>query len=335
MEKVFVGLDVHKQSISACAIDVDGNILAEKKLPFSESMVMRLAEHFGNATVALEACRGYELLYDTLSKHGVDTRVANPLKLKMIAQNRLKCDERDARALAQLTRVGFLPEIWVPPKQIFELRRMCAERRALRSERTREKNRIRYELFMNRVEIEKPFNKVGLQKLATLNLPKVNRALARLELVTKHMHEIESEIDVAAEPFAEQRELLRSIPGIGEVASAVMLATIGDVTRFPNPKKLCAYAGLVPSSRSSGEAERNGGITREGSRELRGVLVECAHVAVRVSERFRADFERIASRRGKKRAYVAIARKLLHISWFVLTRRKQFREGVSVIPLGR
>lgn len=335
METVFVGLDVHRQSISACAMSEDGEILAEKKLPFSETILVQLAKSFPNAVASLEATRGYERLYDALTESGIEAHVANPLKLRLIAQDRLKRDERDARALAQLTRVGFLPEIWVPPKQIHELRRICAERRALVSERIREKNRIRYALFIRRIELEKPFGKQGMQELEKLDTPQIKRALARLKLVKEHMKEVEKEIEEATKQFREQRELLMSIPGIGRVASAVMIAAIGDITRFPTPKKLCAYAGLVPSSRSSAGIERNGGITREGPRELRAILVECAHTAVRHSDRFKYSFERIASRRGKKRAYVAIARKLLHISWFVLTRKEKFGESGSVPSHGQ
>jgi transposase len=244
-------------------MDDNGNLLGEQKVQFSEGAAVRLATAFANPVVALESTRGYERIYDALQAQGIVVKVANPRKLALIAQDRLKSDKRDAQALAQLARVGYLPEIWVPPKPILELRRICSERRSLVCERTRVKNKINYWLFSQAIELKSPFSKRGLNALRELapDHPRLARLLGRLDF-------------------------------IGE-----QLATV----------------------------ETMGGITRQGNRALRSLMLQAAHAAVRADPRLHYRWERIAGRCGKRRAKIAIARWLLSIAWYVLTEKRDYR----------
>jgi transposase len=125
---------------------------------------------------------------------------------------------------------------------------------------------------------------------------------------------------------------LKTIPGIGPVAAATLFATIGDIGRFRNARMLAAYAGLVPSVRQSGDSNQVGRITKEGSRPLRAVLVQCAHVVTRssndASAPLRAYFDRIRGTRGRRKiALVALARHLLRIAFHVWKDATPYRIG--------
>ena len=113
--------------------------------------------------------------------------------------------------------------------------------------------------------------------------------------------------------------------GVGVYSALLIKSEIGDVRRFPNYKKLIAWAGLAPSLYQSGSIERHGRITRQGSRMLRWVMVECARTAVRHDARLKAFYERVKRRRGDGKAIVAVAAKMLKIIWFMLTRREPYR----------
>jgi len=127
----------------------------------------------------------------------------------------------------------------------------------------------------------------------------------------------------------EETMLLTTIPGIGYFSALLIYAEIGDIKRFPNSKKLCSYAGLVPSIRQSGNKVITGKITKEGNKLLRWVLVQCAFVAIRNDERFRNFYERLKQRKGSQKAIVATARKLLTVVYAVLRDRKPY---VSYTP---
>lgn len=119
--------------------------------------------------------------------------------------------------------------------------------------------------------------------------------------------------------------ILTTIQGIGFFSALLIYAEIGDINRFPNSKKLCSYAGLVPSIRQSGNRTIKGRITKEGNKLLRWVLVQCALIAVRKDERFRKFYERIKAKKGPQKAIVATARKLLTVVYACLKNRTPYR----------
>jgi transposase len=115
------------------------------------------------------------------------------------------------------------------------------------------------------------------------------------------------------------------MPGIDFYSAMVIASEIGDVKRFPTQWKLVAYAGLAPSQHQSGEYERRGGITKQGSKWLRWILVQAAQHARQHDPRFKAYYERVAKRRGQQKAIVAVAKEMLVVIWFMLTRREPYR----------
>ncbi|MBE7470380.1 MAG: IS110 family transposase [Anaerolineales bacterium] len=142
-----------------------------------------------------------------------------------------------------------------------------------------------------------------------------------LDQLAPLISEVETEIERLSltEPWAEQTPYLLQLPGIGLITAMTILGAIGEIERFPTAKKLVGYAGLGAKVHSSGQTHRTGGITKQGRKELRAVLVEAAWVAVRYDQHWQEQFERLADRIGRQKAIVAIARKLLIIIWHVLS----------------
>jgi transposase len=151
-----------------------------------------------------------------------------------------------------------------------------------------------------------------------------------IDVLTVQIHNIEHHMAKLVDKRA--LEIICSVPGVGKLSGATILAELGDVTRFNNGKQVASWCGLAPFVSQSAGTTKIGGITKRGSRWLRRVLVEVAHVAVRMDCRFKDMFWRIVNNRGKCRnvAYVAVARKLLTVVWYLLFNGELFvEEGFS------
>lgn len=215
----------------------------------------------------------------------VNVKLAHPLKTKLIAESK-KTDKVDAKVLADLARTNFLSEAYLPPDDILELREIIRERVRLKRLSVSIKNRIHSILTKNGIKIEKPFTKDGREELRSMGNKWINRYLRILEKIEDEISEIDKEIKRIC-LMNDEISILLTIPGIGYFSALLIYAEVGDINRFPNSKKLCSYAGLVPTVRQSGNKIIRGRITKEGNKLLRWVLVQCAHMAVRKDERFK------------------------------------------------
>ena len=194
----------------------------------------------------------------------------------MIADVRIKTDRKASEALAQLLRMEMLPESYVPPEDIRRLRELVRLRQYLVREQTRFKNKVHSAMIKRGIRERKYiFAKCRREELRELQIDEVNRCLDLIETLERHIHEVSGEIRrIAGE--SEEARLLMSIPGVGYYSAMAILAEIGDISRFDNPEKLCAWAGLVPSTEESGGKSFHGEITHQGSPVLRWVLIQCA-----------------------------------------------------------
>jgi len=254
-----------------------------------------------------------------------EVKLAHPLKTKLIAESKKKTDKVDAKVLADLARTNFLPEAYLPPDEIIELREIIRERVRLKRLSVSIKNRIYSILTKNGIKIEKPFTKEGREELRSLNVW-INRYLRILERIEDEIKEIDKEIKNIC-IMNDEISILLTIPGIGYFSALLIYAEVGGINRFPNSKKLCSYAGLVPTVRQSGNKIIRGKITKEGNKLLRWVLVQCAHMAVRKDERFKRFYERIKAKKGPQKAIVATARKLLTVIYACWKKRTPYGEG--------
>jgi transposase len=169
---------------------------------------------------------------------------------------------------------------------------------------------------------------LGLNLSASEKL-RLRQDLILLDQLEPLISEVETEINrlSLAEPWAELTPYLLQLPGIGLITAMTILSAIGEIERFPTAKKLVGYAGLGAKVHSSGQTHRTGGITKQGRKELRAVLIESAWTAVRYDQHWREQFEHLAYRIGREKAIVAIARKLLVVIWHVLTAKAADRRA--------
>lgn len=274
--------------------------------------------------VALEATYGWEWLAELLEDAGFDVHLAHPLRTRAIAAARVKTDAVDARTLAHLLRTGLLPEAYIAPPELRDLRDLLRHRATLVHLRTSIKNRVHALLARQGIlpEYTDLFGTAGREFLASLELPDGPRRRldSLLTLIGDFDREITTttgEIDQRAK--ADERvKLLCQIRGIGHYTAMLIIAEIGDVKRFPTAKHLCAWAGLTPTIRSSDGKARLGHISRQGSTILRWALCEAAQHTPSGGGPLRAQYERIAKRRGSKIARVAVARQILTLCYYGL-----------------
>lgn len=317
--RVYVGVDVHKNFSFVCAMKENGEVILEKKVRTEE--LEEFLEKIENKTIVLEPTTTAINLARKLRKNN-RILLSHPYKTKLIAESKKKTDKVDAKVLADLARTNFLPTAYLPPDEIIELREIIRERIRLKKLSTSIKNRIHSILTKNGIKYEgNLFNSEGRKFLKSLN-DECIRYLRILSSIENEIKEIDKEIKQKCMEN-EETMLLTTIPGIGYFSALLIYAEIGDINRFPNSKKLCSYAGLVPSVRQSGNKTKTGKITKEGNKLLRW-LWQCAFVAVRNDEKFRNFYERIKQRKGSQKAIVATARKLLTVVYAVLRDKKPY-----------
>jgi transposase len=284
----------------------------------------------GELAIAIEAGNQTAWVYEVLVAMGAKVTVVNPNKVKLIAESRRKTDKVDARILCEQLRLDALPHpVHMPGRETRALRGLLAARRQLVSARTKLSNVVRGMLRQEGLRLppgalssRAGWERIFVNSFSCEHVMIVVRSYYRsFEALSRSIHELERQL---AQRERESREAkrLQTMPKVGRIASLTFLAAVDDVHRFPSSRKLVGYSGLAPTVRQSGERTEYGSISREGRRELRAVWVQIAHlVAVdrhREAQPLRSWFNRVAKRRGKKTAIVALARRLLVIAYHLL-----------------
>ncbi len=333
----FVALDVARDSVMVAAVDARQQVVLKPRRVAVDELERWSREHLtGTDAVVLEATANAWHLHDLLRPLVASVTVCHPLLVKLIAAARVKTDRRDALNLARLLAAGLIPAVWVPPVEVRELRALVSHRERLVRQRNQARNRLhgvlhRHNLFP---PAGTPFAAgqrawwEGLDVAPSEKL-RVRQDLALLDSLEPLIREVDAELARLStrEPWAGQLAFLVQLPGVGLQTAMVMLAAIGDITRFPAASKLVGYAGLGASVSASGQTQRTGGITKQGRRELRAALVEAAWVAVQVHPHWKQVFARLERRIGRSKAIVAVARKLLVVIWHVLSARVADRQA--------
>jgi transposase len=321
---VYVGIDVHRKRSQVAVIDADGEVLANRNVPNGAEPILGVIGGLPPGTpAAFEAGFGTGWLVELLEDYGFTAHLVHPSRCKAIASARLKNDKAGAAILGQLLRADLLPEAWIAPPPVRELRALLRHRVALVRLRTLLRNRI------HAVVAEHGYDRPdggywtgpGRAWLAALELPAVSRELAGddlglIDALQERVDRLDWEIRQRARSDPRVK-VLTQLPGVGPFTALVILAEIGDVSRFGSARKLASWAGLTPTVRGSDRVAHYGHISKEGSVWLRWVLCEAAQTAKRSPE-FAPAFQRIAKRRGKKIATTAVARKLLTRAWHLL-----------------
>jgi len=333
----YIGIDLHKRTQTWVALAENGkDILFTKEFPVTPEGVrsgIKLSQKCGDTmVVAIEPTCGWMWVVPLLRSCGMDVHISNPRKVKAIADSLQKTDENDATILAQLVRTGIMHESREVTPEIQKLRALIRERVFLVRVRASMKTRLEGIVTRNgRHRIAGSLStKKGKVAIIESGEQEWRRSLGTIADVGKYITQLDLEIAT----YAKEKipTLLMTLPGVGPVTAVSMWAEVGDYTKFPSPEKLCAFAGLVPTERSSGGVQRLGHITRAGSTILRYVLVEAA-MRVRDTDTTSVLYEfykTIKTKRSAMRARVALARKILTISWYMVKKGEAYQQRFTV-----
>jgi transposase len=333
----YVGVDLHKKLITVCVMDEARTILGRKTLYCHEpDRIVEFFRSLGRFRVVVEATASYFWFVELVEPWAEKVVLANPAKLRVIAESTKKTDRLDAQVLAEFLARDMIPESYMPTPRQRQHRALVRHRQYLRGEVTAVRCKIRRILSDSNADRKDLFSaSCGAAYLATVSLNDVDRfRLADLwaeweyhqDRLRKTAAKIKAFVAKAPQREAEARALVKTAPGVGAVTAEVVLSELGDVGRFRNAKAVCAYAGLVPVVRQSGgKKAQDGRITKEGSGLLRWALVESAWRLVATSPRWAATYQRLKKRSGAKRAVVAVARKLLCVLYAMLKTSTPYR----------
>jgi transposase len=319
-----VGIDLHRRRSVIVRMDKDGVRLETVRIVNdAERLRWVLARAGESPEVVLEATYGWYWAVDVLAEVGASVHLAHPLGVKAFEYRRVKNDERDAADLADLLRMGRLPEAWIAPPATRELREVVRHRAKLVGLRAHCKAEVHAVLAKCgiRVVMSDLFGLEGNALLDSVALPGPYRA--RVDSLRRLIEHLEFEIEVFTKLSRGRLArdpgylAIQAIPGIGGVLAAVFVAEIGDVTRFRGPSQLASWAGLTPKHHESDTHVHRGRITKQGSRLVRWAAVESVQILPKTT-RIGAFRDRVGARRGRNIAVVAAAREQLGLVFYGL-----------------
>ena len=299
MDKVtlFVGLDYHQAGVQVCAMTRDGKIVLNTRSENDVREICRRVSAVGNVgRAAIESCSGAANLAEELvSQAGWSVDLAHPGYVARMKQSPDKTDFSDARMLADLVRVGYLPRVWLAPAPIRDLRQLVRYRQQLIDDRRNVKLRVRALLREQRISFAsaRPWTQPWMSWLRQTDDPSpqgrwiLDRHLRRLELLDAEVLEAEARLEAVTQDDAVIQRL-SSLPGIGPVTAWTLRAEIGRFDRFRTGKQLSRFCGLSPRNASSGERQADSGLIRAANGQLRATLIQAAHRLVRHDRRWSA-----------------------------------------------
>jgi len=327
----YVGVDLHKQTISACVVMKEcgrKKVAARKRLECrDEAGIAAWFGELGKHEVVVEATASYEWFVKLVEPLAHRVLLAHPKKLRVIAESKRKTDKLDAQVLAEFLADDAIPLAYRPGPRVREHRTLVRYRHYLQRRITSVKNKLRHVLAKYNADVRHLFTSEGREHLASVKLSPCDRFVAdelQAELRQHQKRQAKANRQLrqfaAKAPLAEQeaRAVLDSIPNVGPVTSDVVLAELGDWRRFRSQADVASYAGLAPGFRESAGKTKQLGITKEGSRLLRWAMIELAWRMVRTSRKWGRHYTRLEARIGAKKAIVAIARRLLGVIFSLL-----------------
>lgn len=323
----YIGLDVHKKFVYGVIEDKEGNVVYEKKFSTKpeELELFMLNIRKETAIIALESCVCWQFVHDYLKDAGCEVVLAHPAGVSDYRKMKKKTDATDAKLLADLLRVGMLPQAYAAPEDVRIKRQITRHRNSITWLQTQFKNKIHAILMRHGLEspFEDAFCKTSIAYLRGLDLPGSDRHEVDqyLDLVEK----MEEQIKETNEPIEElagndpQVRLATTIPGIGYFTAVSFVGEVGDIRRFKEPDQLASFTGLTPRVYQSGNTCKLGRISKQGSRQLRWVLIQAANVAVQHDPYLKKVYRKLAPKLGHGKAVTAIDRRMVTYLHVMLT----------------
>jgi transposase len=325
---IVMGLDQHRAQITAEWLDtVTGEVSRARVAPADREGVRRFAARFGGLEleVALEATTGWRFVVEELRAIGAQVHLAEPAETaaRRGTKKRAKSDRADARHLRELVMVGRLPESWIPPEHVLDLRARVRLRHTLVDQRREWQQRMQATLYHHGVPPRSGLMSAESRAwLAGLTLPAAAReqitvALAMIDAHDAQLVPLDEELRSYAKRQAGCRALMRHY-GIGSLTAITILAELGDARRFSSSREAVRYAGMDITVHQSDARRAPGHLSRQGPSALRWALFEAAQCARRPGSPDHEYYVQTAARLGGNRACLAIARKLLKRSYHTL-----------------
>ena len=324
-----MGMDQHRAQISVEWIDtITGEIFRARVAPADRVGVRKFVTRFKGEglEVALEATTGWRFVVEELQRVGAEVHLAEVVQTSGLKGRgkRPKTDWADARHLRELLLIGRLPESWIPPAHLLDLRARVRCRHTLLHQRTEWQQRMQAVLYHHGVPQSRGLLKLEQrERIAALALPAA--AHEQLTIALQMIDAIDVQLgpfDLSLRDYARKqtgcRTLIKEIYGIGQLTAVTILAELGDARRFQNSRDAVRYGGLDITVRESDQRRAPGHLSRQGPPALRWALYEAAQAARRPSSPDRPYYEQLAKRVGGNRACLAISRKLLKRSYHLL-----------------
>jgi len=338
----YVGVDHHKKFSYLSVMNEKGTVVKEGRINNTKEALSRfLGSSQEPKSAVLEAGRNWTVMYDWLEEELDEVKLANPRKVKAIAEAKIKTDKIDATILAHLLRSDLIPEAYVPKAETRIIKNILRQRMFFVKLSSMTKNRIhnildRHPKLRGQIDPSDLFGKQGLEWLLKVDLPKEDKRLLdeQLDLLSYLTDKIKSSNQVVEKLGLKDKrvKLLMTIPGIGKFFALLIASEIDNIQRFRNKDKLASYAGLIPSVHSSADKTFYGKIVNHGNRHLRWALIEAVWPAIRKDLHLRSVYQKIKQHKNANIAKVAVARRLSIIVYRVLSENRTYITNYSGCP---
>lgn len=330
----YVGVDHHKRFSYLSIMNERGTIVKEGRVSNTKEALKRfLGSSEEPKSAVLEAGRNWTVMHDWLEEELDEVKLANPKKVKAIAEAKIKTDKIDARILAHLLRSDLIPEAYVPKAETRIIKNILRQRMFFVKLSSMTKNRIhnvldRHPEIRGQINPSDLFGKQGMEWLLNVTLPKEDRRLLdeQIDLLAYLTKKIKSSNQVVGKLGSKDKRVkhLMTIPGIGKFFALLIVSEIDTIKRFRTKDKLASYAGLIPSVHSSADKTFYGKIVSHGNRYLRWALIEAVWPAIRKDLHLRLVYQKIRQRKNHNIAKVAVARRLSTIVYRVLSENRTY-----------
>jgi transposase len=334
-EMNYIGMDIHKHFTVAVVRDKEGNELEIEKFDNNKDNFHRFLKTYEpeETEIVMESTSVWEPIYDLIEEMDYKVKLANPFKTRAIAEARIKTDKVDASTLCDLLRANLVAESYIPSKEVRELRNIIRARKTLVQGKVKIKNKIHAILIKTGIKL--PYKTLCKSSMAFIveEIEKKHFTMKTLtscyiNLLEQYNFEINKIDDKLSEIAMKDNrvQLLKTIPGIGNIIALTIIAEIGDINRFESSNKLCSYAGLVPGIKQSGNTLKIGRLIKQSNKDLKTVFIEASWVLIRTREasKFKWFYGNLAKRKGKQKAICAVARKLCCVVYAMLKKNQTF-----------
>ncbi len=339
--KEFIALDAHKRYSLMEREEVKSHKVRQARINHGLGAIRQALEGREKGTaVAVEATGNWYWIVDEIEQAGLEPKLVHPRKAKLMMGMTNKTDKLDVHGLNQLQRNGTLPTVWIPPRELRELREITRARMVITKQRTRLKNRIQATLSKYGLASEEgsdPFGKRAreclegvVQKLPLQTAQVTQMLLRQLDFVQSQIDELERKIRELVQATVEMG-WTKSLPGIGWILSAVIALEVGVMKRFASAERYASYAGTTPRVHASGDKTRYGRLRTDVNHYLKWAYVEAAHSVCLHRKRYPERhvsrlYERIRARKGHEKAIGAVARHLAEATFHVWMRGEAYRD---------